>query len=328
MSPIRIGILGAGAMGTAHAAAYAGIANVEIVGVFSRNPERARAVASIAKARPFTDPLALMEAVDAIDICLPSANHHEVAVPALNAGKHVFSESPLALELTQARQMVEAARRANRLLQVGLLMRSVNAYEHVKIAATSGDHGRLLSLTTWRLGSYLHADGLDHKAHYGDPSTELMTFDFDVARWLMGAPHRLSASAFHGPQGGPGEISALLSYDDGRHATVIASGLMPPGSPFTVGFRALFERAVFEHLTVFEAIPPRSSLTIVEGRTARRPVALPGRNPYQVELQRFVDCIRGDADPALLDGERAVEALVLSLATQRSLAERQAVVIS
>lgn len=328
MSPIRIGILGAGSMGTAHAAAYVGIAGVEIVGVFSRNPERARAVASIAKARTFTDPLALMEAVDAIDICLPSANHHEVAVPALNAGKHVFCESPLALELTQARQMVEAARRANRLLQVGLLMRSVNAYEHVKIAATSGDHGRLLSLTTWRLGSYLHADGLDRKAHYGDPSTELMTFDFDIARWLMGAPHRLSASALHGPQGGPGEISALLSYDDGRHATVIASGLMPPGSPFTVGFRTLFERAVFEHLTVFEAIPPRSSLTIVEDRTARRPVTLPGRNPYQVELQRFVDCIRGDADPALLDGERAVEALVLSLATQRSLAERQAVVIS
>ena len=328
MSAVRIGILGAGSMGTAHAAAYAGICDAEIVGVFSRNLARARAVASICKAQPFADPVALTAAVDAIDVCLPSARHLEFVVPALNAGKHVFCESPLALELAQVRQMVEAAQRADRLLQVGLLMRSVNAYEHVKVAATSGDYGRLLSLATWRLGSYLHADGADHKAHYGDPSTELMTFDFDVARWFMGAPRRLSASAVHTPQHGPGEITALLSYDDGRHATVIASGLMPPGSPFTVGFRALFERAVFEHLTVFESIPPKSSLTVAEGQAPPRPVALPGRNPYQVELQRFVDCIRGKADPTLLDGERASEALVLSLATQQSLAERQSVVIS
>lgn len=330
MARVRIGILGAGAMGAAHAMAHAGIADVSVVGVFSRDPARARAGAAICGAEPFNDVTALIDhpGIDAIDVCLPSAVHHAVVIPALLAGKHVFCESPLALRLDKARQMVEAARRADRLLQVGLLMRSVSAYEHVKVAATSGDYGDLRSLTTWRLGSYLHADAPDHKAHYGDPSTELMTFDFDVVRWLMGPPHRLSASAARAPQGGPGEISALLGYEDGRHATVIASGLMPPGSPFTVGFRALFERAVFEHLTVFEGGPPRSRLTIVEGNAPARPVPVPGRNPYQVELQRFVDCIHGKADPALLDGVRAIEALVLSEATQRSLAETRSVEIA
>ena len=43
------------------------------------------------------------------------------------------------------------------------------------------------------------------------------------------------------------------------------------------------------------------------------------RNPYQVELQRFVDCLRGRADPALLDADRAIEALRLSLATGESI---------
>jgi predicted dehydrogenase len=312
-------------MGTAHASAYTGIDDATVVGVFSRHPDRARTAAALCNAEPFTDPHALMASADAIDVCLPSAIHHEFVVPALAAGKHVFCETPLALGLTEARQMVEAARRAGRLLQVGLLMRSVGAYEYVRAAATSAAHGRLLSLVAWRLGSYLHAQGADLKAHYGDPSTELMTFDFDVVRWLMGAPDRLSASAVRTPQGGPGEISALLAYGDGRHATVIASGLMPPGSPFTVGFRALFERAVFEHLTVFEGIPPTSSLTIVEGRVPARSISVPDRNPYQVELQRFVDCIRGKADPALLDGERAIEALVLSEATQRSLVESRSI---
>jgi UDP-N-acetylglucosamine 3-dehydrogenase len=85
--------------------------------------------------------------------------------------------------------------------------------------APSGEHGRLLSVATWRLGSYLHAEAPDRKARYGDPSTELMTFDFDFVHWLMGRPQSLSASAARSPDGRPGEISALLSYPEGRHAT-------------------------------------------------------------------------------------------------------------
>ena len=256
----------------------------------------------------------------------PARSTHAFVVPALTAGKHVFCETPMALGLDEARQMRDAARRADRLLQVGLLMRSLGAYEHIKTTASSGEHGRLLSLTTWRLGSYLHPDAPDHKAHYGDPSTELMTFDFDFIQWLMGPPTRLSASAALTRQGSPGEITALLSYPDGRHATVIASGLMPPGSPFSVGFRALFERAAFDHRAIFEGNgPPKSTFTIADGKTGFQSVSIPGRNPYQAELQRFVDCIQGRADPGLLDVERAIEALVLSAATQRSLAESRSI---
>ena len=307
-------------MGTVHAAAYANMPDVSVVGVFSRDPARAAAVAAICKAQPCTDAAHLIQRadIDAIDVCLPSANHHDVVVPALEAGKHVFCESPLALDLDQAQRMRDAARRTGRLLQVGLLMRSVGAYGHVEAVARSGEHGRLLSITTWRLGSYLHTDAPDRKAHYGDPSTELMTFDFDFVHWLMGEPASLSASAARLPDGRPGEISAMLTYPHGRHATVIASGLMPPGSPFTVGFRVLFERAVFEHLAVFSGGPPNTRFTVAAGMTPARPVPVAERNPYEVELQRFVDCLRGRADPVLLDVDRAIEALRLSIATTRS----------
>jgi UDP-N-acetylglucosamine 3-dehydrogenase len=329
LTQTRIGILGAGAMGTAHAAAYAGIAEATVVGVFSRDPARARTAAAICKAQPFSDAADLIRnaEVDAIDVCLPSAVHHAFVGPALNAGKHVFCETPLALRLDEGRQMLDAARRADRLLQVGLLMRSLGAYEHIKVTTSSGEHGRLLSVATWRLGSYLHPDAPDHKAHYSDPSTELMTFDFDFIRWVMGPPARLSASAARTNAGAPGEISALLSYADGRHATVAASGLMPPGFPFTAGFRALFEGAVFEHLAIFEDGPPKSTFTIFDGNARAQSVPIAARNPYQDELQRFVDCIGGRADPELLDAERAIEALVLSAATQRALEEDRTIEI-
>ncbi len=321
MAEVRIALLGAGSMGTAHAAAYAAMPEVSVAGVFSRDRARAAAVGAMCKAPPFTDVAELIGRadVDAVDVCLPSAVHHDVVIPALEAGRHVFCESPLALDLDQARDMRDEARRAGRLLQVGLLMRSVGAHAHVEAATRSGEHGPLVSITTWRLGSYLRADAPDRKAHYGDPSTELMTFDFDFVHWLMGEPQSLSASAARLPDGRPGDISALLSYPQGRHATVLASGLMPPGSPFTTGFRVLFERAVFEHVAIFSAVPPKTSFTVAAGATPARPVPVVDRNPYEVELRRFVDCIRGRADPALLDADRAIAALHLSLATQRSI---------
>jgi UDP-N-acetylglucosamine 3-dehydrogenase len=326
LSEIRIGILGAGAMGTAHAAAYLGIAEAKVVGVFSRDTARARTAAAICKAEPFSDAHALIASADAVDVCLPSAVHRTFVLAALEAGKHVFCETPLALGLEEAHQMRDAARRAGRLLQVGLLMRSLGAYEHVKAAVSSGEQGRLLSVATWRLGSYLYPGAPDHKAHYGDPSTELMTFDFDFIQWLMGRPARLAASVAGAREGQAGEISALLSWADGRHATVIASGMMPPGFAFSSGFRALFEDATFEHGAVFETDGlPQSTFTIVAGKAPATPVSVPGRNPYQVELQRFVDCIKGRADPGLLDVERAIEALTLSLATQRALAQTRSV---
>ena len=311
----RLGILGAGAMGATHAAAYATMADVEVVGVFARDVEKARSVAALCKASTVIDARTLIEddRVDAIDICLPSPIHPQFAIAALDRGKHVFCETPMALTMDEALAMREAARKADRLLQIGLLMRSIDAYRHVRAAVETGDKGRLLGLSTWRLGSYLRSDTPDHKSHYGDPTTELMTFDFDVANWLMGRPTQLVA-------GGNGEITALLRYDDGRSATIAASGLMPAGAPFRVGFRALFEEAAFELETVFEGGPPRNTFTIVDGRSGPRPIALPGVNPYEVELRNFVDCVQGKADPALLDAEHAIAALALSLAAQSALA--------
>lgn len=297
----RIALLGAGSMGRMHAAAYASLPDVELIEVPARDGARVQAAFSDA-------------GIDAIDICLPSALHARFAIPALEHGKHVFCETPMALGLDDAFAMRDAARAAGCLLQVGLLVRSIGSYRHMKEVADHGIHGRLLGLTTWRLGSYLRPDAPDYKAHHTEPTTELMTFDFDFAGWLLGTPDSVAAS-------GNAELTALLGYDGGRHATVIASGLMPVGTPFTVGFRVLFEQACFELLQVFRGGgPPDVTFTITEGRTERRPVALQGFNPFELELRRFIDCIAGRADPALLDAERAIEALRLSLATQRALA--------
>jgi UDP-N-acetylglucosamine 3-dehydrogenase len=292
MKKIRVAIAGAGAMGRTHAAAYAILPEVEVVGPLSRAALEAQFASLLAD-----------DSIDAVDVCVPSAVHAAFVLPALENGKHVFCETPLAHDLEEAQRMARAARGAGKLLQVGLLMRSVAAYRHVKQVADSGLHGRLLSLATWRMSSYLQPDSSSHKPHYGDPALELMTFDFDFVNWVMGRPGRLSVD-------GAEKITARLDWDDGRHAAVAASGLMPTGTPPTSGFHARFEGAAFELQTVFDGPgPPRTTFS----------VPVEDRNPYEVELGHFVACICGRADPELLDAERAIEALALSDATKRKL---------
>jgi predicted dehydrogenase len=103
---------------------------------------------------------------------------------------------------------------------------------------------------------------------------------------------------------------------------------MPAGFPFTVGFRALFEHAVFELKTVFAGGRPSESFTAAIGKDPPRSIAMPSRNPYEVELHHFVECIAGKAEPALLDADRAIEALILSEATQRALNEDRTIEIT
>ncbi|HEV2365611.1 MAG TPA: Gfo/Idh/MocA family oxidoreductase [Caulobacteraceae bacterium] len=322
--PVRIGLLGAGAMGAVHADCWSRIEGVELAGVFSRDLGRARRLAETAGVRPVAQAAELISdpAIDAIDVCLPSAAHAGFVVPALEAGKHVFCETPLAVSMDDAVAMRAAARRSGKLLQVGLLMRSVGSNAALKAAVDSGVHGRLVGLTAWRLGSYLRPASGDHKAHYSDPALELMTFDFDLANWLMGPPRRLFAA-------GQGEVAAVLDYGEGRSATILASGAMPAGRPFGVGLRALFEGAVFEQSASFEgAGPPKASFTLATDQAAPQPAAAADPDPYEAELGRFADCLRGRADPALLDVDRAIEALRLSLAARRSLAQGRPVEIS
>jgi UDP-N-acetylglucosamine 3-dehydrogenase len=324
-SEVRIGILGSGWMGSVHAECYQRIKGAKVVGVFSRNRERAETLAKMCGANAVSDASALLEdpIVDAIDLCVPTANHAEFVVTAFRLGKHVFCESPFALRLPDSEAMLEAAKQAGRIFLVGLLERSIAQYEHVHEAATAGHLGKVLSITTYRLGSYLLSE--ETRKHYADPALELMTLDFDFIRWMIGPPASVYATALETPGGVPGEISAILNYDSRVSATVLASGIMPKRFPFSIGFRLLFEKGAFELKTVFaEAGPPKNLFQFYSEEGAQL-LTIEEHDPYEQELRHFVNAIRGNADPGLLDAQHAAEALRLSLATLQSAKEGRAI---
>lgn len=122
MSALRIGIAGAGwVAGARHLPSYLRLRDVEVVAVYDRDEQRAGRL---------TDPLRgqalatsdldrfLAEGLDVVSIATSPWSHAEIAVRALAAGAHVFTEKPMALDGVQARQMADAARAADRLLAV------------------------------------------------------------------------------------------------------------------------------------------------------------------------------------------------------------------
>ncbi|MFS0786196.1 Gfo/Idh/MocA family oxidoreductase [Shouchella sp. 1P09AA] len=118
---MKFGIIGVGGIATnRHIPALQKLTDVEIYGVFDVNQVRATEVAAtfsipfIAKSEN-----ELHEKVDAVIICTPNKFHHESVIRALDAGKHVFCEKPMAITSLEAAEMEHAAKKANKVLQIG-----------------------------------------------------------------------------------------------------------------------------------------------------------------------------------------------------------------
>ena len=122
---LKVGILGAGFMGGTHAAAFAGLPDVQIVGISSRSAEKAATLAAKYGAEPFADAFALATdpRVDVISNTLPTQLHKDLTIAALKAGKHVLVEKPMALSVAECDEMIAAAKQNGRLLMVAHVLR-------------------------------------------------------------------------------------------------------------------------------------------------------------------------------------------------------------
>jgi predicted dehydrogenase len=138
-------------MGGTHARSLAAVPGVQVVGVSGRTPEKVQALAQEVGARPVLDPKELIQdsEVDAISITLPSNLHCEYAVAALEAGKPVLVEKPMALSVAECDEMIAAARRTGKVLMVGQVLRFWPDYVAFKKYLDSGEIGRPLSTTAW-----------------------------------------------------------------------------------------------------------------------------------------------------------------------------------
>jgi predicted dehydrogenase len=132
MRRLKLGVVGVGHLGQAHARVLAHAPGVDLVGVVDTDPGQAAAVAERHGAGVFAHHADLAEHVDAACIVVPTAHHFAVACEFLKRGVPLLVEKPLAINVEQATELVDLARTHNTILQVGHIERFNPAYEELR----------------------------------------------------------------------------------------------------------------------------------------------------------------------------------------------------
>ena len=306
MAKIKIGFLGAGYMAGVHASILARDERVQITAVHDRVRKRSRLMARSTGAALAHSTSEVLAMCDAIYITTPNTKHTELAILAVEEGKHVFCEKPMATNLADAERVLKAAKKSQAVFQVGHNRRFAPVYAELKqmLADTLQPHSAHVKMNR---GELLHPDWVGNPKITGGFLYETTIHMLDLLRFLFGEVNMLHAVGSVHEYVETDDFSVVLSFASGVHATLAssadASWLFP------------FERIeVFcHHATVLTR--EMESLVISEGlegqhveRSMHR-LAKEEQWGYVQEERAFVDTIVGRLPPAVtaFDGYKSVE---------------------
>ncbi len=183
---LRVGILGAGCMGKIHATTLQGDKRVQIVAVADVDAERARVLAAPSKAKHLSSLEQLLnEKLDVLFVTTPNFTHRDAALAALSQNIHVFSEKPMALNLDQGREILEAAKKSRALYQLGFNRRFSPAYLAVKKKISEGFIPYLADIKM-NEGEMTNRPWITDHAKTGGYLNENTLHFLDMIQWLQG----------------------------------------------------------------------------------------------------------------------------------------------
>jgi myo-inositol 2-dehydrogenase/D-chiro-inositol 1-dehydrogenase len=332
MNPVRFGLIGYGAWGSHHARALAKTAGAELVAVAARSAatcEKARA--EHPSARVYTDYAELLrrEELDVVDVVLPTHLHFGAAKAALESGRHLLMEKPMAPTLAECDALIELARAKNRLVAIGFEFRHSSLWGKMKELIDAGAVGEPLYvlIELWRRPYRLGADGWRYDiARVGNWVLEEPIHFFDLACWYLadrGKPVSVYARANSKQPGHPelnDNFSATLNFPGGAYAVITQT------------------LAAFEHHQVVKVTGTRGALWATWGGAMDRTFhptfslrSFDGENARDVRIERvtgevfeledevamMVRAVR-EGGPIAATGEDGRRAVALCLAAQRS----------
>ncbi len=203
---VRMGIAGVGAMGQGHVGAFSANPNSEVIAICDQSKEWAEHCKQEWGTKyAFTDynDLVACDEVDAIAVCLPTIFHDPVTVAALDAGKHVLCEKPMAISTQKAQAMADAANRSGKTLMISYNQRFGADIQYLKKYINDGNLGDVyFARTAWRRAmgvlpsaKYQRATGeqysrnwFNEKSMGGGAALDLGSHVVDLAMYLMGFP--------------------------------------------------------------------------------------------------------------------------------------------
>ena len=326
---VRVGIAGVGFMGWIHYLALRRLPAARLQAVATRDPVKRSGdwrsirgnfgppgeVVDLSSVRtyPSVQGLVADPEIDLVDLCLPSDQHADSAILALEAGKHVLVEKPIALTLQDADRMVAAARRADRLLMVAHVLPFFPDFGYLAKAVESRAHGALVAAHFRRhISPPDWSDAFADADRTGGPAIDLHIHDAHFIRMIGGMPRSVHAVG-RISDGRVDYIATNYLYPDGPVISATSGACSVGSRPFTHGYEAYFQNATifYEASTGLTAYTP-------DGSSKPELAAADPVDSFVEELGAAVEAARAGRAPDVLSGDLARDALALCLAEQES----------
>lgn len=312
---VKVGVVGVGYLGRFHALNYAQMPQVQLVGVYDQNRERAMEVAKEANCQPYFELHALLDEVDAVSLAVPTDHHGPLGKQILERGIHCLIEKPIAETIEQADHLIHTAKANGAILHVGHVERFNPAM---------------------RVLSDVNIDPKFIEAHrlapFNPRGTEvsvildLMIHDIDIVLHFIRSPVvDIRANGVAVVSDSVDIASARLEFANGSVAHLTASRI----SQKKMRRMRLFQKDTYigidfldKYTEIFRlsSVPQEKDMVFLEeiGTGSQKKYVLykrpkvPETGGLYAELEAFVKTIRGENSPAVT-GEEAREALAVAM---------------
>jgi predicted dehydrogenase len=347
----RIGIVGAGMIGTWHAARWKqlqkdGDDRLELVGFFDMSPAAAAKSAAAFGGQAFEKLDDLLRAVDILDVCTPTPFHKQPVLAAASAGVDIICEKPLARHLRDTEEMTTACQRSGVRLFVAQVVRFFREFSQAKATLESGALGHPGVIRTVRGGAPPFPPprssppvgetegGSDRRSWFADFAQsggvimDVSIHDLDFARWCFGDVERVFARGLSFAGVEPYDHALIvLRFKNGAIGHVEGSWAYPPGR-----FRTRLEIAGDKGLVEWDSLDAVPLTVTLKADNSLESPGVPQPHspldsrddPYLLELEHFLDCLETGAD-FLVSPQDGLEAVKLSLAAIESIRTGQPV---
>jgi UDP-N-acetylglucosamine 3-dehydrogenase len=312
MKKLGVAVIGTGFWGKNHARAYKELECANLIAICDVNAERAKNIAKQFGVKAYTecDQMLKDEEVEAVSVCTWSTVLAQEALKALEAGKHVLVEKPMAADSKQAEKLLQTSEANGLHLTVGFLMRFIPGLQYIREAVATKRIGELVCVTAKRVTQW--------PERIGDVGVikDTAIHDIDIMRFITGEDPIAVFAKTGSMRNRTFEDYAhiMLTYADGKSAFIESNWLTPYKTrTLTVtGSDAIMR---LDYMT--------QELWIENAKETLQP-RYPTMEPLKVELQHFAECITEKKKP-LVTGIDGLKALKIAEATMASSAQNQVI---
>lgn len=330
--PVNVAVVGLGFMGVTHLRAYLANPQARVVAVCDAmrvpvNGVLAGVSGNITKSDDInlgsdvkvyrtSEELFADADVELVDLCTPTPLHAAQVIGALNAGKHVICEKPLARTSAEAREILAVAAKSPGILMPAMCMRFWPGWSWLKQAVTEETYGKVLAarfrrdsaLPAWsQQGTYSGGQDL------GGALLDLHIHDTDFVNHLFGKPAGVFSSGVLGDSGAINHVVTQYNYPNGPNVSAEGSWLLTQG--FNMSYTLLCQQATLD----FDLARGDKALIISETGKEPRVVDTGEGDGYSKEIDYIIGCVAKQQAPTIVTALDGMTALEICEAEERSI---------